>query len=184
VIGLSLKGRLLVATPVLSDGIFDRSVVLVLEHGDEGALGLVLNRPSETALAEPLPGWAPLAATPPVVFVGGPVRPEAAVCLARVRDEAVEGWTPLVAGVGSLDLSGDPDVASAAVEELRVYAGYSGWSSGQLEDEIEAKAWFVVDIREDDVLTAEPDALWGAVLRRQRGNLSLYAAFPPDPSMN
>jgi putative transcriptional regulator len=184
VIGLSLKGRLLVATPVLSDGIFDRSVVLLLEHDDEGALGLVLNQPSETAVAEPLPGWAPLAATPTVVFVGGPVRPEAAVCLARVKGEDIAGWTPLVAGLGSLDLSGDPGDVAPGVEELRVFAGYSGWSSGQLEAEIEAKAWFVVDTLYGDALTAAPETLWGDVLRRQRGSLALYAAFPPDPSQN
>jgi putative transcriptional regulator len=184
VIGLSTKGRLLVATPVLSDGIFDRSVVLVLEHDDEGALGVVLNKPTEIDVASHLPAWAPLAATPSVVFLGGPVTPEAAVCLARVTGGEPDGWTPLVAGVGSLDLSGDSDVLAGAVEGLRVYSGYSGWSSGQLEDELEAGAWFVVDTTEDDVLSTEPDLLWPRVLRRQRGRLALYAAFPHDPSAN
>ena len=180
----STKGRLLVATPVLSDGIFDRSVVLMLEHDDEGALGIVLNRPSATDVSDPLPEWARLAASPPVVFVGGPVSPDAAVCLARVSDQPLEGWTPLVAGLGSLDLRGDPDVAGARVEGLRVYSGYSGWTSGQLEDEIEAGAWFVVDALDGDALCADPDGLWQQVLRRQRGTLALYAAFPPDPTAN
>jgi putative transcriptional regulator len=184
VIGLSTKGRLLVATPVLSEGIFDRSVVLVLEHDDEGALGVVLNKPSETDVAGPLPDWAALAASPAVVFVGGPVTPEAAVCLARVRGEGPDGWAPLVAGVGSLDLSGDADAVSAEVEELRVFSGYSGWSSGQLESEIEVGAWFVVDTIDDDILSGEPESLWSRILRRQRGRLALYADFPPDPTTN
>ncbi len=174
----------MVATPVLSDGIFDRSVVLVLEHDDEGALGIVLNRPSKTELADPLPRWARLAASPSVVFVGGPVSPDAAVCLARVSDESMEGWTPLVAGLGSLDLTADPDLAAAQVTELRVYSGYSGWSSGQLEGEIGAGAWFVVDTHDGDPLCTDPDSLWQRVLRRQRGSLALYAAFPPDPTAN
>jgi putative transcriptional regulator len=182
--GLSTKGRLLVATPVLSDGIFDRSVVLILEHDDEGALGVVLNKPSEIDVADHLPAWAPLAASPSVVFVGGPVTPEAAVCLARVTGGEPDGWTPLVAGVGSLDLSHDPDLLAGAVQELRVFSGYSGWSSGQLEDELEAGAWFVVETADDDVLSTEPDSLWARVLRRQRGRLALYAAFPDDPTTN
>lgn len=180
----STKGRLLVATPVLSDGVFDRSVVLVLEHDDEGALGIVLNRPSQTEVADPLPGWARLAASPPVVFVGGPVSPDAAVCLARVSDQSTEAWTPLVAGLGSLDLRADPDVAGAGVEELRVYSGYAGWASGQLDDEIEAGAWFVVDTHDGDALCADPDGLWQRVLRRQRGTLAMFAAYPEDPSAN
>jgi putative transcriptional regulator len=185
VIGLTTKGRLLVATPVLSEGIFDRSVVLVLEHDDEGALGVVLNKPSTTEVAGPLPDWARLAASPTVVFVGGPVTPEAAVCLARARGKnGAEGWTPLVGGVGSLDLSADADAVAPDIEELRVFSGYSGWSSGQLESEIEAGAWFVVDPVDDDILSGEPDSLWHRVLRRQRGRLALYAAFPADPTAN
>jgi putative transcriptional regulator len=180
----STKGRLLVATPVLSDGIFDRSVVLMLEHDDEGALGIVLNQPSRTEVADPLPGWARLAASPPVVFVGGPVSPDAAVCLARVSDETTEGWTPLVAGVGSLDLRTDPDITGAGIQELRVYSGYSGWAGGQLEDEIEAGAWFVVDTHAGDALCTDPDELWQRVLRRQRGTVAMFASYPPDPSAN
>jgi putative transcriptional regulator len=183
-IGLSTKGRLLVATPVLTEGVFDRSVVLMLEHDDEGALGVVLNKPSETDVAGPLPGWARLAADPTVVFVGGPVTPEAAVCLARVRGKGAEGWTPLVDGVGSLDLSGDADAIGPDIEELRVFSGYSGWSGGQLEGEIGAGAWFVVDAMDDDILSSEPESLWPRVLRRQRGRLALYATFPPDPTAN
>jgi len=184
-IGSSLKGKLLVATPALGDGIFDRSVVLVIEHDDtEGAFGVVLNRPSTTDVDGALPEWGRLAASPPVVFVGGPVSPEAAICLARMSSGDAEGWVPVVGAVGALDLSQDPDMLAAAVDEVRLFSGYAGWTTGQLEGEIEAGAWFVVDALEDDVLNPEPDSLWQRVLRRQRGNVAMFAAFPEDPTTN
>jgi putative transcriptional regulator len=185
VTGVSAKGRLLVATPAIGTGIFDRSVVLVIEHDDtEGAFGVVINRPSDTEVAGALPEWARLAASPPVVFVGGPVNPEAAICLARVAGDDADGWMPLVGTLGALDLSRDPDLVAPSVDELRLFAGYAGWTSGQLEEEIEAGAWFVVDATEDDALSSDPDSLWPRVLRRQRGRLALYADFPPDPTSN
>ncbi|MBV9410710.1 MAG: YqgE/AlgH family protein [Acidimicrobiia bacterium] len=184
-LGTSVKGRLLVATPALGDGIFDRSVVLIIEHDDtEGAFGVVLNRPSTTDVEGALPEWARLAASPPVVFVGGPVSPEAAICLARVSQADAEGWVPVVGAIGALDLSQDVDLLAAAVDEVRLFAGYAGWTRGQLEDEIEAGAWFVVDALEGDVLNDDPDSLWQRVLRRQRGRLAMFAAYPEDPTTN
>ena len=193
-----LKGRLLVATPNLGDPNFERTVVLVLEHGDEGALGVVLNRPSELDLAEPLPEWARAAAHPPVVFIGGPVAPSAAVCLARLgRHGGAEGWQPLLGPpvldappsetgglVGTLDLDSDPDEAIPRIDEIRVFAGYAGWGPGQLESEIAEGGWFVVDADPADALSPAPERLWTAVLRRQRGTLALFAAYPPDPTLN
>jgi putative transcriptional regulator len=180
-----LKGRLLVATPALGDANFDRTVVLLLEHGDEGALGVVLNRPSVTDVDGPLPEWGALAARPPVFFVGGPVQPNAIIGLARVRsDELPDGWSPVLGPLGVIDLSRDPADVGPAVEEVRLFAGYAGWEAGQLEGEIEAGAWFVVDADMHDALSPEPDELWRAVLRRQRGTLALFAQFPPNPSMN
>ena len=193
--GEGLKGRLLVATPNLGDPNFERTVVLVLEHGDEGALGVVLNRPSELEVAEPLPEWARAAADPPVVFIGGPVAPSAAVCLARLRTPAgAQGWQPLVgpsgplrgrAGpVGTLDLDSDPDEAIPRLTDIRVFAGYAGWGPQQLEGEIAEGGWFVVDADAADPLSPAPEELWAAVLRRQPGTLALFAAYPADPSAN
>ncbi len=185
-----LKGRLLVATPNLGDPNFERTVVLLLEHGDEGGLGVVLNRPSQLDVAEPLPEWARAAAHPPVVFIGGPVAPSAAVCLARLgRHGGAEGWQPLVGMatdgvVGTLDLDSDPDEAIARIDEIRVFAGYAGWGPGQLENEIEEGGWFVVDADPADALSPAPEHLWSAVLRRQKGTLALFAAYPPDPTLN
>ncbi|MCA1845194.1 MAG: YqgE/AlgH family protein [Actinobacteria bacterium] len=181
----SLKGRLLVATPILGDPNFDGTVVLILEHGDDGAVGVVLNRPTGTDVADPLPGWHRLAAEPAVVFVGGPVAPDAAICLARSwPDEPLDAYEPLIGSLGTVDLSIDPDEVSSALQAVRVFVGYAGWAAGQLEDEVEAGAWFVVDATPDDAMSAEPDRLWRAVLRRQRGTLAMYANYPVNPSAN
>lgn len=175
-------GRLLVATPRLSDGTFDLSILLVLDHGDEGALGLILNRPSELAVADALPDWSDAAADPAVLFAGGPVERDALIALGRPVGSSTG---PLVMGLHSVDLDGQPAlVASAGVAEVRVFAGYAGWSPGQLDDEVAADAWWVVDGDVDDVFTSDPDGLWARVLRRAGGELSLFAHYPVDRSTN
>ena len=183
--GDSLSRRLLVAAPSLVDPNFARTVVLVIEHAEEGSLGVVLNRPSETDLGAALPRWEGVAADPSVVFVGGPVAPTAAIALgAAPGGEEVEGWRPLFDGIGSIDLERDPEDLAVPVRDVRVFAGYVGWSPGQLEAEVEAGAWYVVDALPGDARCERPDDLWGAVLRRQGGPLALVANFPPDPTLN
>ena len=180
----STRGRLLVATPELQDPNFARAVVLVLEHGVDGALGLVLNRPTDTTVASALPAWAGHAAAPGVIFVGGPVQPDAAIGLARHGAGEPDGLVPLFGGLGTVDLERDPDSVSPAVDTVRVYVGYSGWGPGQLDGELAADGWYVVDVDADDPWSSRPDGLWRAVLRRQRGPLRLVAGFPDDPSLN
>jgi len=181
----ALRGRLLVATPSVGDPNFAGTVVLLLEHNDEGAMGVVLNRPSEIHVAEHLPGWTEVVVSPPVVFLGGPVSPNAALCLARVdADMDDAGWNPLVGRVGTVDLSADPGQAVPAVAEVRIFAGYAGWAPRQLEAEIAEGGWFVVDADPGDALSPLPDDLWRDVLRRQPGTISLFADYPLDPSMN
>ena len=180
-----LKGRLLVANPALKDPNFDRTVVLVLEHEAEGALGLVLNRPSPTPVEAVLPGWEQLAKEPPVVFNGGPVSPGAAICLGRVGGSGDgSGWRPLFGELATVDLERRPEELSGSVAELRVFSGYAGWGPGQLEGELDQTGWFVIDAGPDDALSRDPLRLWQAVLRRQGGDLALLATFPPDPSLN
>lgn len=182
---MSYQGQLLVATPVIGDANFDRTVVLLLEHGDDGALGLVLNRPTEVAVLDPLPEWDGLAARPPVVFVGGPVEQGAAIGVAQANvADATEGWSPVVDGIGTLDLSRHPSDMSAEIERVRIFAGYAGWGPGQLEGELSVDAWLPFDARPEDVLGDEPDTLWSRVLRRQGGDLALLSYCPPDPSSN
>ncbi len=182
------RGRLLVASPLLTDPNFWRTVVILLEQGEEGALGLVLNRPSDTELDIPLPGWETAAAEPSVVFVGGPVQPEVAIALASADGgfsaQEPDGWREVVGPIGTVDLDMDPLEASVRFHGIRIFAGYSGWGPGQLEDEIAAGAWFVVTATPEDVLNAHPDEMWSEVLRRQGGDLGMLANFPPHPSLN
>ncbi len=181
----SVRGRLLVATPSLYDPNFFRTVILVLEHGEDGALGVVLNRPSEAAVGETLPDWNRLASDPGVVFVGGPVSPDAAIGVAHVgTTDQADGWAPLFGHLGTVDLGRDPVELPVAVQNLRVFAGYAGWSQGQLDGELDAGGWFVIDVAPDDVFTSDPDRLWASVLRRQGGRLAMFASAPPHPSTN
>jgi putative transcriptional regulator len=130
-----------------------------------------------------------LAADPPVVFVGGPVEPSAAICLAEVTGTVTgtgerENWRRVLGGLGTLDLSADEVELAQGVRGLRVFVGYAGWAGGQLEAELEASGWFVVDAQPGDALSARPGQLWGTVLRRQGGWLAALAAFPAEPSVN
>jgi putative transcriptional regulator len=149
--------------------------VFLIEHGPEGALGVVLNRPGELEVGETLPEWRDLAAEPAVLFSGGPVQGNALLGLGEKAD------VPLVGSVGTVNLGQGPD---SALRRVRLFAGYAGWGAGQLEGEITAKAWFVVEARPEDALTAQPGELWSAVLRRQRNDLRLLARYPVNPQLN
>jgi putative transcriptional regulator len=181
-------GTLLLANTDLHEPTFRRSVIYIVEHNDGGTLGVVLNRPSETAVYNVLPQWAKLAAKPNTMFIGGPVKRDAALCLAVLRVGAVPDDVPglrHVAGrMAMVDLDADPDSIAPLVEGVRIFAGYSGWTIGQLEGEIERDDWIVLSALPSDVV-AEPRAdLWGRVLRRQPQPLSMLATHPIDVSRN
>lgn len=176
-----VAGRLLVATPDLLDPNFYRSVVLVCSHDDEGAFGLILNRPLDALVADHIDEWSPHVVEPPVVFEGGPVQRSTAVGLAL--GPANRDWTIEVGqGFGLIDLDEDP--SSVELRALRVFSGYAGWGAGQLDAEIASEGWFVVDRRSTDAFSSEPEQLWNAVLRRQGRELAIYANFPDDPGVN
>jgi putative transcriptional regulator len=179
------RGRLLVATPPLVDPNFDRTVVFVLEHGGEGTLGLVLNRPSDGRVGDAIPEWGDLAASPGVVFVGGPVAPESVIALARSDVvEEHDGWVPILPGIGTVDLARSPREIEAPVDAVRVFLGYAGWAPGQLEGELAQGAWLVVDFALDDAFAHDPSSLWRTVLRRQRASIAMFANCPSDPTTN
>lgn len=175
-----LRGRLLVATPSLADPNFDHTVIFILDHGSEGAVGVVLNRPSTVTVEEALPRWQPMAAEPAVVFLGGPVQPEAIVGLGAAPGES-STVQPVVPGVGIVDLRAEPVLLTGEVGAMRLFAGYAGWGAGQLESELEGGGWFVVDAEPWDAFGDDPAALWVAVLVRQGG---LFVAACEDPSSN
>lgn len=182
---VGLKGKLLVATPLLGDENFDHTVVLLLEQGEEGALGVVLNRPSALEVMDPLPEWSRYAGVPEVVFVGGPVSRSSVIALARVDGETPDGaFEPVLGALGVVDLSHDPDLLGSVLTSVRVFAGYAGWGPDQLEAEIAEGAWFVVEAEVADVFTDDPEHLWRAVLARQPGDLAKVARVPENPRLN
>jgi putative transcriptional regulator len=181
-----MTGMLLVASPSLADPNFSRTVVLVLDHSPSGTIGLVLNRPTGVPVEEILRQWHDQAAlaSPAVIFSGGPVSPGAVIGLVRgtIMGEPA-GWRSVIGEVGTVDLSVPPD-DQPALEGARLFSGYSGWASDQLDDEIDEGAWFVLGAAEEDLLSSEPEQLWHDVLRRQGGELGMLASFPPHPSVN
>ncbi|MEX2375808.1 MAG: YqgE/AlgH family protein [Dehalococcoidia bacterium] len=184
----STAGRLLVATPLLDDPNFDGAVVFVCLHDAAGAFGIVLNRAAEGQAADLLPEWASLISPPGVLHSGGPVERSSFIGVGRMDDGLTvespsEWWTPIRHGIGLVNLAADVDQA-LALQNLRVFHGYTGWGAGQLDTEIGEEAWFVVDARPEDVFTLNPGRLWNEVLGRQRGRLAIYGTYPPDVQLN
>lgn len=176
----SLRGSLLIAAPQLLDPNFRRTVVLVADHGDEGAMGVILNRPSGMTVSDAAPDLEPLVGPDAPIYAGGPVQPSSGVVLAEVAeaDEPVFGDVVLVPGLGEL-----ADVIDGA-GNVRVFAGYAGWGPGQLDDELGRDDWIVASAQASDVFSEEPETLWGAVLERKGGQYALLARMPEDPSQN
>ena len=183
----STKGRLLLATPPLDDPNFDRTVIFVLEHHDDGAIGIVLNRVADESLDEPLDRWIDLQHPPSSVFVGGPVETSALIGLAQAKAAVADDHdhlSPVVGDIVSADLTADPAIVAADVVGVRVFRGYAGWGPGQLEAEVDAGAWLVFDAETSDVFSDDPEELWRDVLRRQPGRLAWLANAPDDLSLN
>jgi putative transcriptional regulator len=173
----SLRGHLLIASPLLSD-YFRRTVILMIEHSAEGALGVVLNRPSELVVGEAVPSLGDLAGDDEPVYIGGPVQPESVLALGEFGEP--DAASKLVIGpVGVVD----PEAPSAgSLQRTRIYAGYAGWGPGQLEAELEEDAWIIEPARPQDPW--DDDDLWSDALRRKGGEYGLLASMPADPSMN
>jgi putative transcriptional regulator len=174
---------LLVATPLLSDPSFSRTVVYLLEHDGGGTVGVVVNRPSHTPVGQVLPDWHDAVTGPAVVFGGGPVQPDGALCLGQLAADG-PGVRRVVGRVGTVDLDAEVPVVAGLTSRLRIFAGHSGWAPGQLDDEIAAGGWWVVPGSADDLFSDMPRTLWRSVLRRQRPPLNLLSTYPPDPLLN
>ena len=178
-------GSLLVAAPTMADPNFARTIVLLLDSGDSGALGVVLNRPTGLEVVDVLEPWADLVVGPPVLFQGGPVETDSALAVATVvADDEPVGWRRVFGSTGLVDLDAPVEIMASAVSSLRIFAGYAGWGSGQLEAEIEEGAWYVVPAEPQDPFLADPERLWSQVLRRQGGQLAMLATMPAEPGLN
>lgn len=176
----SLAGKLLVSSPSLVDPNFRRTVVLLTHHDGEGAMGLVLSRPSNLRVDAAVPDLAEFPGADSV-YIGGPVQPEAIIALVELAepDDLVE---PVFGAIGYMPGDGDPD--DLAITRARVFAGYSGWGPGQLDAEMAEQSWIVVRAVPDDVFAPDPDQLWRTVLQRKGGKYALIATMPFDPSLN
>lgn len=172
----STRGQLLIAAPSLFD-YFRRTVILVLEHTEDGAMGVVLNRTSETRVSDAVPALSELPGGDELVRLGGPVSPQSVVALGDF-ERPEEAGTQVIGTLGTLD----PEADNESLRRLRVYAGYAGWAAGQLDGELEAEAWIVTDAAVDDPF-ADGD-LWAAALARKGGKYRLLATMPADPSLN
>jgi len=191
-----LAGSLLVSTPAIDDPSFWRRVILLLDHGVHGALGVVIDRPGGVAVEQLMPQWHALATAPAELFTGGPVARASLIGLVRLASRELgtdgapgcpPGWHLLVDDdrpVGTVDLGTDPAGVAGSVVAARLFSGYAGWEPGQLEDEIEEGSWYVVPAEARDPISADPEGLWRRVLRRQGGALALVSGFPADPAHN
>lgn len=194
-------GKLLVATPALTDPNFARTVVYMVEHSPHGALGVVLNRPTTTRVDEMIPPWADQVSAPGLFHQGGPVSPDGVIALGRRAqpdvpveptvspDEEFGGFadhafTEFHAAIGTVDLNRDPDAIPGGLNQLRLFAGHAGWGPGQLDDELRAGGWYVVEAAADDVFDPAPHDLWYRVCGRQRGSLAWLEHYPEDPKHN
>lgn len=179
-----MRGRLLVATPAIQTGPFMRSVVFLLDHDGDGALGVIVNRPLDSEVDDVLPDWADLVNAPVCLFDGGPVAMDSALALGVIADIAPPtGWRQMAGRVGLVDLEG-PLPTHGEFMGLRVFAGYAGWGPGQLEDEIDEGSWIVIDARDEDLVSPQPETLWREVLRRQDNDSRFLTTFPDDPTAN
>lgn len=181
----STKGALLVAVPLLEEPTFHRTVVFMIEHNASGALGLVINRPTDM---DHVPGsipWLHELSHPAAVFSGGPVQSDRLIAIAALGlTTDADGIAPLDHGLATVDLSLLADELAEGIQQLRVFRGYSGWGPGQLEDELDEGAWLVVPYATGDVFTSNPLDLWRDVLRRNGGRRALLANAPDELSWN
>lgn len=180
----SLRGKLLIASPAILDPNFRQAVVLLAEHTDEGAMGVILNREGSATISEAVPDLLYIGGDDDIVFVGGPVSPNAVTVLADFEDPA-QAALLVDDSVGFVPAEvSDEDELAASVRRSRVFAGHAGWGPGQLEAEMDEESWIVETALHEDVFTAQPDSLWASVLRRKGGEYVLIATMPADPTAN
>jgi putative transcriptional regulator len=178
----SLRGRLLIANGSLFDPNFRQTVILLIEHTEEGAVGVILNKPGRVSVAEAAPAFVALAPPTDPIFIGGPVQRDAALVLAEVLDPQVLS-SVVVDHIGILGQEPD-EPHPEGIAQTRIFAGYAGWGPGQLENELKESSWIVSDATVADVFSDDPETMWSELLRRKGGSFAMLATMPYDPSHN
>jgi len=179
----SMRGQLLIAGATLPDPNFARTVVLICEHSEDGALGLVLNRPGELVVGESAPELAVLTGEDAIIDQGGPVQPDALLVLAEF-DEPSHAGISIIGNVGLVGDGSEIDELPDQTQRVRIFAGYAGWGPGQLDAELARDDWFVAPAGVDDIFHPDADELWSRVLSRKGAHFALVARMPIDPSVN
>jgi len=179
-------GELLVCSEADGRGFFDQAVILLLDSDENGAIGVALNRPSNTPVEQVLPDWGAELTPPAVLFAGGPMTPNGAICLAQVMESGEEppGWRPIRGDLGLLHLDTPVEIAAGAYSDVRVFAGYAGWDPGQLNDELDRGLWIRAQLQDEDVFGVQSSGLWRRVLRRAGGDSGLLSGYAEQPARN
>jgi len=177
-------GLLLVASPLLSESDFDRTVLLILEHDESGTFAVVLNRPSDVPIESVLPEWSNDSVARDILYMGGPVAPDSALGIGLLdrRTHIPDSVRSVTDELCVVDLDDEPHMSGLSA--IRIFSGYAGWEQGQLDDELDEGAWYVLTGSPDDVFDPEPETLWRRVLRRQPSDLAFVATYPDDPALN
>ncbi|MEN8376858.1 MAG: YqgE/AlgH family protein [Gemmatimonadota bacterium] len=178
----SLKGQLLISGGGLYDPNFRHTVILLAAHDEQGAVGVVLNRPLDVTVEDAVPVLSDLTVPGEALFEGGPVEPGHAVLLVEVDDPGmldvqVFGSVGFLTGEVSAELR-------PRIRRARIYVGHSGWGPGQLEAEMGEDSWILEPAIADDIFTDDPDSLWRRVLERKGPDYVAVSRIPFDPSMN
>lgn len=178
------KGRLLISEPFLPDPNFERTVVLLCEHNEEGSFGFVINKPSILKIAEVMEEASSL---DDIVFVGGPVQQDTLHFLHRNTSitNAVKIQDDIYWGGDFQSLMTQLNTSVIKPADIRFYLGYSGWGQGQLESELQEDSWIVCDFVDDTLLfDTDPTVIWKKALDNMGGRFSVYSNYPVDPRLN
>jgi putative transcriptional regulator len=177
-------GKILVSEPFLLDSYFKRSVILLGEHSSEGSVGFILNKPTDLVLNDALDDF-PHFDVP--LYFGGPVQTDT-IHFLHTLGTRLEGSKKILPGIywgGNLEmLKLLIETNQVNKQDIRFFAGYSGWEPKQLEDELKGKTWLVSSCKKEFAFSSNPDELWGQVLRTMGSQYAILANFPEDPSLN
>lgn len=178
------KGKILVSEPYLPDPNFERTIILLCEHNDEGSFGFIMNKPSLAKLADVMQDLKDIDAP---VFIGGPVQQDTLHYIHRLSnlEESIEVMDGIYWGGNFDQLVSLIETKQVATNDIKFFLGYSGWSVGQIEEELKEDSWIVSDkVNEELLFDIKAESMWQYALKRMGGRFSVYSNYPQDPRLN